>query len=379
MPQENKPPLAYFHTSDFEYYPYQPILCCMQKIPLSQKLITCTLAGLVIGASTLRIGVTFIRAWFPIGTMTIVPFLLLIATIIYAVIWSIRKTNNPATLAFWQGLLRYGVAFDLATFGWEKLFHFQFVVPLNKLDLPLSSFSSQDLFWTFFSHSYPLGCIIAGCQITGAMLLLFRRTRLAGVFILLPVLANILLMDIFYQVGTSVVIHASIMISGVLYFLFIEFNRLKEFFFIAKDQLPSLHLSKYLKIAIRLSIIYIPLLLIAMHGKPDKDPQLRGKYEVKQVTINQQVLSRASCADSILTRVYFDIKNGCVFEFNTLQRRWYGIYRKRDNQLEIKWYAPAEKPVFTGVMSPVNATGNLILTGVLGNDSMKMILQRINN
>ena len=351
----------------------------MQKISLFKKLITCILAGLVIGASMLRIGFTFFRAWVPVRIISITPFLLLVAATVYAVIWQLRKTNNPATLAFWQGLLRYGVAFDLATFGWEKLFHLQFVMPQSKLDIPFSSFSSQDLFWAFFSHSYPLGCIIAGCQITGAMLLLFHRTRLAGVLILLPVLANILLMDIFYQVGNSVIVHAAIMMSGTLYFLFIEFNRLKEFFFVAKDQLPTLNLSKYLKIAIRLSIIYIPLLLISMYGKPDKDPQLKGKYEVKQIMVNQQVLSRGSCADSILTLVYFDIKNGCVFEFNTPQRRWNGIYKKKDNHLEIKWHAPAEKPLFTGVMSPVNATGNLILTGALGNDSMKITLQKVNN
>ncbi|NML36782.1 hypothetical protein HHL17_06190 [Chitinophaga sp. G-6-1-13] len=350
----------------------------MQKIPLFQKIITCTLAGLVIGAAVLRICFTFIRAWLPIRMITIVPALLLAAAVIYAVIWSVRKTNNPATLAFWQGALRYGVAFDLATFGWEKLFHFQFVVPLSKLDLPFNSFSSQDLFWAFFSHSYPLGCMIAGCQIMGAMLLLFSRTRLAGVFVLLPVLANILLMDIFYQIGTTVVIHASIMMAGVLYFLFIEFDRLKAFFFAAKDQLPSLPISQYFKTAVRLSIIYIPLLLIAMREKPDRDPQLMGKYEVKQMTVNQQVLNPSSCEDSILTRVYFDIKNGCVFEFNTTQRRWYGIYKKKGDQLEIKW-ASTGKPVFTGVMSPVNPSGNIALTGVLGNDSMKMILQKTNN
>lgn len=44
--------------------------------------------------------------------------------------------------------------------------------------------------------------------------------------------------------------------------------------------------------------------------------------------------------------------------------------------MEIKWRIPANKPVFTGVLSPVNATGNLILTGMLGNDSMKITLQK---
>jgi hypothetical protein len=167
--------------------------------------------------------------------------------------------------------------------------------------------------------------------------------------------------------------------SGALYFLFIEFNRLKAFFFAAKDQLPAVKLPKYYKIAIRLSIIYIPLLLIAMHGKPDKYPQLTGKYEVKELKINQQRLYRVSCADSILTLVYFDIGNGCVFEFNTPQSRWNGIYKIDNDHLEISWRAPADKPVFIGIMTPISGSGRLILTGTMGNDSMNIIIQKVSN
>lgn len=252
-------------------------------------------------------------------------------------------------------------------------------MPMSKVDLPYSSFSPPDLFWYFFSYSYALGCIIAALQIAGAMLLLFHRTRLVGVFILLPVLANILLMDIFYHIGFSVVIHASVMMAGLLYFLVIEFRRLKEFFFAASHQLPRLHFSGYVKWIIRLSIIYIPLLLIAMHGSVDKHPDLTGKYEVKQLKINQQLQQRSNGADSILTVVYFDIKNGCVFQFNSPARRWNGTFSKDNNRLKIKWFSPPGKPVFNGTISPVAGSGKLILTGMLDKDSMEMILQKVNN
>lgn len=349
----------------------------MQKIPFIKKLITCVLAGLVVGAFIFRQGITYFRTWIPLRVINIIPFLFLVTAVVYAFIWQARRTNRPATLAFWQGLIRYGVAFDLAEFGWAKICHLQLVMPVSKLDLPYGSFSPSELFWSFFSHSYFFGCIVGGIQIAGAMMLLFRRTRLVGVFVLLPVLANILLMDIFYQIGDSVVIHTSIMMLGALYFLFIEFNRLKEFFFAAKDQLPALKLSKYYKIAIRLSIIYIPLLLIAMHGQQDKYPWLTGKYEVKQLKMDQQMLYRTSCADSILTVLYFDIKNGCVFEFNTPQRRWNGTFTLENNHLEISWRSPAGKPIFKGIMSSTGGSGRLMLTGVLGTDSMNLIVQKV--
>src|SRR6186997_2874659 len=187
----------------------------MHKISFLKKLITCILAGLVIGASAFRISITYFRTWGDIGSFSIIPFLTTIAAIVYVLIWQVRKTNNPSTLAVWQGLIRYGVAFDLAEFGWAKIFHRQLVMPLSKFDLPYNSFSPSDLFWSFFSHSYMFGGIIAALQIIGALLLLFHRTRLVGVFILLPVLANILLMDIFYQIGFSVVVHTFIMMAGI--------------------------------------------------------------------------------------------------------------------------------------------------------------------
>jgi hypothetical protein len=351
----------------------------MDGISFVKKLITCILAGLVIGASALRVSVTYFLKWGSIGSFSIIPFITTLAAIIYCVIWQARKTNNPSTLAFWQGLIRYGIAFDLSEFGWAKICHLQLVMPTSKLDLPYNSFSPSDLFWNFFSYSYLFGCIIAALQITGAILLLFHRTRLAGVFILLPLLANILLMDIFYQIGYSVVVHASVMMAGILYFLVIEFSRLKAFFFAATNRLPQLHFPRYLKLAIRLSIIYIPLLLIAMHGKVDKYPNLTGRYEVKQLNVNRQLLQQATCEDSTLTAVYFDIKNGCVFQFNSPARRWNGTFSKDSNHLKIKWSSPADKPPFDGTISPENGSGKLMLTGMLGKDSMDVVLQKVNN
>ena len=351
----------------------------MYRISFIKKFSTCILAGLVIGASAFRISITYFRTWGTIGGFSIIPFLTVTAAIFYAVLWQARKTNHLSTLAFWQGLIRYGVAFDLAEFGWAKIFHRQLVMPLSKLDLPYNSFSSSDLFWTFFSHSYPFGCIIAALQIGGAMLLLFHRTRLVGVFILLPILANILLMNIFYQIGATVVIHTSIMIAGILYFVVIEFKQLKEFFFAATDHLPHIPFSRYAKWIIRLSIIYIPLLLITMHGKVDNYPGLTGKYSVKQLSINQQLLHNNGADDSILTVVYFDIKNGCVFQFNTPTKRWNGTFLKDNDHLKIKWFSPVDKPVFDGTMSTPSNSGELRLTGMLGKDSIDVVLMKVNH
>jgi len=69
-----------------------------------------------------------------------------------------------ATLAFWQGLIRYGVAFDLAEFGWAKIFHLQLAIPLSKLDLPYNSFSPSDYSGHFLIILTSLGVLWLHCR-----------------------------------------------------------------------------------------------------------------------------------------------------------------------------------------------------------------------
>ena len=57
-----------------------------------------------------------------------------------------------------------------------------------------------ELTWTYFGFSHGMSAIIAFAQIGGSVLLLFRKTALLGVCLLLPVLLNIILIDIFYEI-----------------------------------------------------------------------------------------------------------------------------------------------------------------------------------
>jgi len=75
----------------------------------------------------------------------------------------------------------------------------QFFTPLAKLDMPFNSFTPEDLTWAYFGHSRVFVCIIGSFQILGSFLLLFSRTRLLDVFVLLPVMLNIVLLNACYH------------------------------------------------------------------------------------------------------------------------------------------------------------------------------------
>ncbi|MGI4867398.1 MAG: hypothetical protein ACRYFZ_25995 [Janthinobacterium lividum] len=345
------------------------------------KLLLCSLAGLVTGAVLLRVGRWVVGPWAPYAGLLTGAILVLIGAIGYGIYWQRQPAGRPAdtaVLAFWHGLLRYAVAFDLSLIGWQKIFNLQFFVPLGMLDLPFSSFSGEDLTWAYFGHSYPYRCVIGALQIGGALLLLFHRTRLLGVLTLLPVLVNILLINYFYQLPVGVFWQAMIHLAALLYLLGLDYERLVTFFLRTPLHLPRLAISRPLvRLLLRLSVVYGPLLLLSGHEFPDTYPQLTGKYAVRNVQFNGHLLTARSCQDSVLTTVYLDIAHDCVFEFNDTKRRLFGnyTYDSRRRQLHVVWRRPTPRPdTLTATLAPTPTPGSLLATGQLGKQAVRFTL-----
>jgi hypothetical protein len=164
----------------------------MKEISTFKKIITCIIAGLASSFCFFRIGKRFLVDWLNFQAVFIIAVSILLVAIIYAVYWGGRKERanipSPFILLFLQRVIRYSIALDLTMIGFQKFFGLQFSTPIGRLDLPFSSFTSEELTWAYFGHSRVFVCIIGGMQILGSFLLLFRRTRLVGTFVLIPVL-----------------------------------------------------------------------------------------------------------------------------------------------------------------------------------------------
>jgi hypothetical protein len=356
------------------------------KVSLFQKLLICLLAGFICGITFLRIGDRFLSFFLPIPVIIGVSVLLAVAAIMYAITWHFKdrknaSLNNARIRAFWIGAIRYGIAFDLAMFGFQKIFHLQFNTPMGMLDEPFSGFSNQMLTWAYFGRSHGFACAIGISQIVGSLLLVFNRTRLLGVIVLFPVLVNIILIDYFYELDLGVLIHALILLMGILYLLFLDYNRLVGFFLkhISSETSIILH-SRIIKNIARLSILFVPLILIAIHGSPYKHPDLTGKYRVTDMAINGEHKLATQCTDSLMTLVYFDIGNDCVFEFNGLDRRMIGKYKldEKQGRIDVAWHYPqnAGDRLFQGVVKKTGK-GELELRGAIKGNSIQVRLVKL--
>ena len=92
--------------------------------------------------------------------------------------------------------LCYYAAYTLMGYGFAKVMGAQFTVLDSELDRPMGQVSGFWLTWYYFGYSPIYSGIVAGAQIGGAVLLCFRRTALVGVLILLPVMVNIVAIDL---------------------------------------------------------------------------------------------------------------------------------------------------------------------------------------
>jgi hypothetical protein len=95
-----------------------------------------------------------------------------------------------------DSFVRYGLAAIFVLYGMAKVLRTQFGPPMFfELDTPLRELTGFQLTWRFFGHSYAYALFVAGSQLAAAALLCFRRTQLLGAWILLPVIANIVVVN----------------------------------------------------------------------------------------------------------------------------------------------------------------------------------------
>jgi preprotein translocase subunit SecG len=143
----------------------------MNKTIFLQKFTACLMAGLILVAICLVLGRAFPPSWVIPEIVFGLAGFFLITSLIYPFIWqrkeNLQTANSSKVLAFWQGIIRYGLAFDIAHFGWKKVFLQQFITPYALYEEKLGSLSGEWLTWNYFGFSYGFGLIVASVQIGG--------------------------------------------------------------------------------------------------------------------------------------------------------------------------------------------------------------------
>lgn len=104
-------------------------------------------------------------------------------------------------------------------------FYMKGKLPAEIATTTLGEASSFSLAWTFMGHSYVYILFIGISQLIGAWFLLWNKTKLIGLLLLIPIMINIILVDLLFLDVYPALANAIIVFTMLLLILF--FNKEK--------------------------------------------------------------------------------------------------------------------------------------------------------
>jgi hypothetical protein len=201
-----------------------------------------------------------------------------------------------------RAILRYIAAFLVITYGFAKLNGSQFTILDSELDKPMGQVSGFWLTWYYFGYSKFYGNFIALAQIIGGVLLMFRRTTLIGSCLLLPIIANIILVDVFYAIDLGALLVALFIEVALLIILKPHVMELYDLFWMKQKGPTSSEASpKFItigKYAVRVLLILVPFMLTywtANYNNRYPTP-IDGTWDVVEVSPKLQTTADAPSA-----------------------------------------------------------------------------------
>src|SRR4051812_22641839 len=126
------------------------------------------------------------------------------------------KYSRQQIIDFIVLALRFYLAFFMINYGWGKMTGGQFHIwDPTILEKPVKDVDKFYLAWHLFSLSPVFNIVVGLTQVIGGLLLMFNRTVLVGALILIPVLIQILLVDIAFTTnmfGSALPLRLTIML-----------------------------------------------------------------------------------------------------------------------------------------------------------------------
>jgi hypothetical protein len=131
-------------------------------------------------------------------------------------------------------VLRQCVFIILNIYAISKILGGQFYMkgnlPAEVANTTLGEASSFSLAWTFMGHSYFYILFVGIIQIVGAWFLLWNKTKLLGIFILIPIMVNIIIFDLIFLDVYPALANAIISFLMLLFILFLNKEKIIEVF-----------------------------------------------------------------------------------------------------------------------------------------------------
>ncbi len=193
-------------------------------------------------------------------------------------------------------LLRMYLAWIIMGYGLAKVFASQFPLLMANMDARMVELSPMRVAWAFFGYSKGYQVFLGWGEVIPALLLLFRRTTLLGALLMVVVMLNVWLVNIFFDVCVKL---NSFTYLAVAFYILLQYgNRLWKFFFTNREvpapYYPTLADRKVFRwigmginVLLLAYILYDPLMsaydYLANNDEPTTKNKLYGAWKVEKI------------------------------------------------------------------------------------------------
>lgn len=183
---------------------------------------------------------------FSLGLHTIRDTAYLVIAVVGAGVWAIldkKRTSYNKLLYWFSRCLIIALSCIAFTYGIVKVFPVQMGTPsFINLQRPVGRLTPFELLWMTYGIGKPYQVFTGIFEMLGALLILFPRTRVPGLLLIVSVMVNVILLNYTYQIGVLILAFYILLIA--LFLLAPYANSLYIFFF--KKQETFLGQIKYI-------------------------------------------------------------------------------------------------------------------------------------
>jgi hypothetical protein len=261
------------------------------------------------------------------------------------IIWSLLDRNRlqyDRALYWLRTIVRYWLATVALSYGIIKLFALQMPFPtLSNLATPLGDFLPMRFSWLFLGYSFPYQFFSGAMETIAGLLLLYRRTVLAGLFAATGAFVNVVMINLAYDVPVK--IFSSHLLLGCLFLLALDSKRLVNLLLLNRTVPPTRAWDpqwtrpwqRWLAIGAKVYILWFFLLVplnngrtryLALKAPPAAGPFKPGVYDVTRFVVNGKEVPYTS-GDTIRWKDVI-IDNAAGGSVNTLDDVFWKRYRR---------------------------------------------------
>ncbi len=173
------------------------------------------------------------------------------------------KIVSKSSLLYIEKVLRYFTAFYMIRYGVVKFYNFgkplQFDLYTYHLDTTIRELSSTELLWVFYSYAPLYTFVIGVIECVSGALLFSPKYKLYGALLSLPILANVFLMNYFYDIPDTAKINVTIYLLVVIMVCLTERKRISTALKAIKLPTVKFSLIEEFKVFIGTAFFYILL------------------------------------------------------------------------------------------------------------------------